>query len=333
MRRTIVTGVRGAATASVVVLALAACGGNLETAGGAGGEFPDGPVTVVVGQDPGGSTDLIGRAVAELASDELGVALPVENRPGANGAVASKEVADSEPDGQTVLVLNASLIAITSLVSPDDAVSLDDFTIITGISRDDYVLVTHPESGLATLGDIAAAGQTLDFATTGVGTGSQLSQQLLFHQMGVQGNDVPFDGGSPALTAVLGKQVDVASIQLGEAYPQIEAGELVPLVVFSPERNAYLPDVPTAVEEGYDVPVSQYRALAVPAGTPDETVAALRSAFEAAFADQGYQDFNEQALLTPHEISGEQVVEEWTAAKEKYESIIEEYDIDLGAAG
>lgn len=317
-----------AATASLV-LALSACGGNL--GGSSAEDFPNGAINLTVGQDAGGSTDLIARALAEPVSDDLGVPVPVMNKPGANGALAAQELAGADADGQELMVINASLIAITSLVvSEDEAVSLDDYEIVTGISQDDYVLVANADSGWDAFEDVEAAGGSVDYATTGVGTGSQLSQELLFNQTDVAGNDVPFDGGSPALTALLGNQVDVTSIQLGEAFPQIEAGEIVPLMVFSAERNQYLEDVPTAEELGYDVPVAQYRAIAAPKGTPQETIDQLKEAFDAAFETGAYQDFNTNALLTPYQVDGDEVVADWTEQRETYQALIEEYGIDMG---
>jgi tripartite-type tricarboxylate transporter receptor subunit TctC len=311
-------------------LSVAACGGNL-SGGGGGDAFPSGPVTVAVGQDPGGSTDLIGRALAEAAADDLGVAMPVVNTPGANGALAANEVAGEEPDGHNLLVLNASLAAITPLaVGEDEAVSVEDFEIVTGVSRDDYVLVVPAASDVTTLDDLADSGDELKFGTTGVGTGSQLAQELLFAQADIPAEAVPFDGGAPTLTALLGEEVDVAAIQLGEAIGQIEAGELTPLVTFAAERNEYLPDTPTAVEEGYDAEVAQYRAIAAPKGTPQEVVDRLREAFQAAFASEDYQRFNEENLLTPHEVDGAQITEEWGTALEDYRATTEEYGIDLG---
>lgn len=197
-----------------LALSLAACGGNVGGGAAAEGEFPgDEPITVLVGQDPGGSTDLIARALAEEVSDDLGVPVTVENRPGANGALAAQELASAEPDGHTLMVYNGSLAYITPLaVAEGEAPDIADYEIVTGISQDDYVLVTAPSSGFSTVEDLAAAGRPITFGTTGVGTGSQLSQELLFAQAGIDATAVPFDGGSPTLTAVLGGQVDVASI-------------------------------------------------------------------------------------------------------------------------
>ncbi|MGH1565401.1 Bug family tripartite tricarboxylate transporter substrate binding protein [Mumia sp. DW29H23] len=334
MRRRTLTRTAAAAGAFLLASAVAGCGGNLGGDDEASADnFPDGAVTLMIGQDPGGSTDLIGRALADPASKDLDESMPVVNRPGANGAVAAKELEGKPADGQNLMVINASLIAITPLaVSEDEVVDIEDYEVVTGISQDDYVLVANPASGWKTVDDLIKSGKKVNFGTTGVGTGSQLSSQLLFNQAGVAGEDVPFDGGAPAMTAVLGKQVDVASIQLGEAYPQIQAGKLTPLVVFSKERNKYLEDVPTAIESGYDVPVSQYRAIVAPKGTPEETIDRLEEAFQAGFDDPAYQEFNEKNLLTPHEISGDEVVEEWTAARDSYAELVEKYDIDMGDA-
>lgn len=319
---------------AALALGLSACGGNLgsESADEAVENFPSGAINLTIGQDPGGSTDLIGRALASPVSDDLGVAMPVVNLPGANGALAAQELATKEPNGQELMVINLSLAAITPLAVPENqAIDIDDYEIVTGISRDDYVLVSNADSDLQSVDDLVAADDTLDYATTGVGTGSQLSSELLFKEADIPGRAVPFDGGSPALTAVLGNQVDVASIQLGEAMPQIKAGKVTPIVTFSEERNEFMPDVPTAVESGYDqVVVSQARAIAAPKGTPDEILEQLADAFTKAFDTQAYKDFNEQNLLTPTEIPGDEVKSTWSEALENYRALTEEYDIDLG---
>lgn len=326
---------RNSALAGVAALALglSACGGNLgsESADEAADNFPSGAINLTIGQDPGGSTDLIGRALAEPVSDDLGVAMPVVNLPGANGALAAQELATKEPNGRELMVINLSLAAITPLAVPEDqAIDIDDYEIVTGISRDDYVLVSNASSDLKTVEDLVDADDTLDYATTGVGTGSQLSSELLFKLAEIPGRSVPFDGGSPALTAVLGNQVDVASIQLGEAMPQIEAGKVQPIVTFSEERNEFMPDVPTAVESGYDVLVSQARAIAAPKDTPQPILDALAESFGKAFETQAYQDFNEKNLLTPAELPGDEIKKNWKEALESYRSLTEEYDIDLG---
>lgn len=320
--------VLGTASA-ITLLALTACG---NVAGGSkdSSKFPSGPISVTVGQAAGGSTDLIARAVAEGASKTLGTPMPVVNKPGANGALATKEVAGKPADGQNLLLVTASLVTITPLaVTADEAVNIDDLDIITGLSQDDYVLVASPQSGFKSIKDVTSAGRNITFGTTGVGTGSQLAQTVLFKQANVQGTDVPFDSGKPALTAVLGNQVELATIQLGEAMPQIQAGKVAPLLVFSEERNTFLPDVPTAKESGYDVPVAQYRAVAAPKGTPQDVKDKLLAAFKETFKSEAYQEFNKKNMLTPKEVSGEEVVTQWKDYAAKYKSLVEKYDISL----
>jgi tripartite-type tricarboxylate transporter receptor subunit TctC len=316
---------------TVLALTLAACGGNLGDGGAAEEEFPSGPVTLLVGQDPGGSTDLIGRALAEKASDTLGVPVTVQNRPGANGALAAKELAGAAPDGRTLMVFVGSLAYITPLaVAPEEAVDINDYAVVTGISQDDYVLVTSPAKGFRTVQDIVAAKRQITFGTTGVGTGSQLCQELLFAQTGIRATAVPFDGGAPTLTAVLGGQVDVGAVQLGEAQEQIRAGKLTPIVTFAQERPTYLPDTPTAIEAGYEVPVQQSRAIAAPKGTPQPVLDELQAAFKSAFGSQEYKDFNAERLLTPNEIPGAELQKQWSESLTTYRGMVERFGIQLG---
>ncbi len=101
-------------------------------------------------------------------------------------------------------------------------------------------------------------------------------------------------------------------------------------MTFAEERPSYLPDTPTAVEEGYDVPVQQSRAIVAPQGTPEEVVDRPEEAFAAAFESEEYQAFNEERLLTPNEVSGDELLEQWNGNLEQYRSLVEEYGIDLG---
>src|SRR5688572_1882549 len=146
----------GLAATAAAGLVLTACGGvETSTGGGGGGDYPSGTVEMYVGASPGGSSDLISRAVSKGLSDELGASFPVINREGANGALAAAEVAKAKPDGSVIAIQNASLFAITPLaVSPDEVTKIDDFDVVYGVSRDDYVLVTNPASGFKTLADI-----------------------------------------------------------------------------------------------------------------------------------------------------------------------------------
>jgi tripartite-type tricarboxylate transporter receptor subunit TctC len=323
-----------AAVATGAALALSACGGVSTTTGGGGdGDYPSGTVEMYVGADPGGSSDLISRQVSQGLSEELGASFPVINKSGANGALAAASVEKAKADGNTISIQNASLFAITPLAVPEDQVtSIDDFDVVGGISRDDYVLVTNSENGWKSIDDLKKAGKKLTYGTTGVGTGAQLSCALTYEVGDIDAEAVPFDGGAPALTALLGNQVDTACLQTGEAIENIKSGKLTALSVYSPERIEFLPDVPTATEQGLDVEVYQYRFLTTPKGTPQDVKDTLLEGLKATFESQEYQDFNEQNSLTPLEVSGDEIVDMLNSDQKRYADLVDEYGIDLGDA-
>jgi tripartite-type tricarboxylate transporter receptor subunit TctC len=323
----------GAVLTSTAALTLTACGGVSSTTGGGGGDgdkYPSGNVEMYVGADPGGSSDLISRAVSKGLSDELGVSFPVINKAGSNGALAAAEVAKAEPDGSIIAIQNASLFAITPLaVAENEVTNIDDFDVVQGVSRDDYVMVANPDGAITSLDDLKKATGKVTFGTSGVGTGSQLSCALLIGSAGAQGEAVPFDGGAPALTALLGGQVDTACLQIGEAIENIKSGKLVPLTVFGPERVDYLPDVPTAQEQGLDVEVAQYRFMTVPKGTPQNVKDTLAEAMQATFKTEEYQSFNKDNSLTPMELPGDEVVAQLEADKQRYAELVKKFGINL----
>ena len=201
-----------------------------------------------------------------------------------------------------------------------------------GVSRDDYVLVASKGSGLTSVDDLSSAKGKITYGTTGVGTGAQLACALTYKVNNTPAEAIPFDGGAPALTALLGDQVDTACLQVGEAIENIKAGKIVPLTVFGPERVDFLPDVPTAQEQGLDVEVAQYRFMTVPKGTPQDVQDTIADAMKATFKTTAYQDFNKQNNLTPLEIPGDEVVAMLEEDKQRYADLVEEYDIDLGDA-
>lgn len=318
--------------ATAGVLALSACSGVKTSASGSddAADYPSGDVEMTVGSSAGGSTDLISRAIAQGLGSELDTAFPVVNKPGANGTLNAAELMTAPADGSKLSVQNASLFAITPLaVGEDEVTDIEDFDVLYGVSRDDYVLVTSKASGFTSIDDLADAGKQITFATTGVGTGSQLSSVLLFKTAGIDARAVPFDGGAPALTALLGNQVDVSTMQVGEAIENVESGKVVPLTTFADERLEQMPDVPTAKEQGVDVSVSQYRFLTAPKGTPEEVEKKLIDALQATFESEEYQKFNERNALTPMEIPGDEVVTQLEEDKERYAELAEEYDVDL----
>jgi len=188
-------------------------------------------------------------------------------------------------------------------------------------------------SGFRTIQDMQNADRMVRYGTTGVGTGAQLSAALLFKQTDVPGEPVPFDSGAPALAAVLAGEVDIAVIHVGEAIESVRSGKLLPLAVFGPDRNTYLPEVPTVQEQGVDAEVTQYRFMTVPKGTPRYVKDALVDGLKATFDSEAYRKFNEQNSFTPMEIPGDEVLAQLNEDKARYAELVQRNGIDLHVAG
>ena len=298
------------------------------------GVWPSGTVEMLVGYAAGGSSDLVSRAVARGLSADLDGDFRVTNREGDNGAKAAAQLAAAPANGSVISIQNASLYTITPLaVSPESVVDIADVDVVHGISSDNYVLVANHASGFRTFADMKAADRTIRYGTAGVGTGAQLAGALLMHGADLPSQAVPFGSGAPNLAAVLAGEVDVAITQIGEAIENIESGKLVPLMVFSPQRISFLPDVPTVQEEGHDISVAQYRFMTVPRGTPKVITENLVEALKATFGSDAYRQFNELNSLTPMEIPGDQVLAKLEADKRRYAELVAQNGIDLHDAG
>ncbi|MDP9408681.1 MAG: tripartite tricarboxylate transporter substrate binding protein [Actinomycetota bacterium] len=305
-----------------MALLLAGCGGVSTGSGSsteAAASYPQRPVEFVIPFAPGGSTDLIGRAATKQIAEPLGQSVVVVNRAGAGGAVGTREAVDSEPDGYKVALAPTSLFTITPLVRKDPTgVELDNMEIVTGLTRENLVLVVPADSPIKTVADLKTQGKTLTYGHSGVGTGTHFSGLLLLGSAGVPFQDVPFDGSGPSVNALLGKQVDMAFTQVAESIKQVQAGDLRHVAIFSEERSEQLPDVPTVKEEGFDLTVDQVRFIAAPKGTPQPALDKLRDAFLASTQDPAYGDFLEENFIERAEISGEEI-------REKVETDLEEY--------
>lgn len=321
---------RGGAAAGAVTL-LSGCG-LVSTSGmlGAGDRFPARNIETSIGFEPGGSTDLLGRGLVEVATEELGRAMPVVNKPGANGALAASELTRAPADGHFIGIVNASTVMITPFAVPErEAVHLDELGLVLGTTRDDYVLVAHPSSGIGDVSDLTRLDRTVSYGTTGHGSGAQFAAALLFSGTGIEGADIPFGGDAPAITAILGSQVDVASVQFSAAFEYVSSGELTPLAVFSEERNPRLPDAPTALEQGVEAVVSQYRLVCTPPGVPQDNLDVLVEAFTAAARSDRFLELCEQLVVLPDVYPDEEIRSLVETSRDRYGQQLEEYGIDL----
>ena len=287
------------ATLALLSLVAAACGndddGGAATGGGDAEGYPEQNITFVVPFSAGGPTDTVTRLIAEPMAEELGGQIVVQNVEGAGGTVAAGQVAQAEPDGYTVLMHHIGMSTAPALYADLGYVPLEDFETVGLVTEVPMTIVARRDLEPETLEELAdyvtENADTVTYANAGIGSSSHLCGLLFQEAIGVKLQEVPYEGTGPALTDLVGGQVDFMCDQTTNTTGQIEAGEVKAYAVTTPERVESLPDLPTTAEAGLpDVEVSVWHGLYVPAGTPEDIVQRLSDALKVALADQGVID-------------------------------------------
>ena len=253
--------------------------------------WPDKPVTLVVPFPPGGSTDLIARTLAPKLQEKLGGTFITDNKAGATGTIGAGFVARATPDGHTLLVssLGPFVIAPHLLAKvPYDA--LKDFDYITVAVQAPNVLVVPTSSPHKSMADVLAFQKSnpdkMTFASSGNGSSDHLTAELFWLQTGTTGIHVPYKGGGPVMSDLLGGQVDSSFMNINTAMPQILAGKLRALAITSAKRSPLLPHVPSLQELGIkDANVYSWQAIAAPRGLPADVKTKLHAAIVAGLND------------------------------------------------
>jgi tripartite-type tricarboxylate transporter receptor subunit TctC len=244
--------------------------------------FPSKPVHVIIPFVAGGSSDIVGRAIASKFQELLGQPAVVENKPGANGAIAAEYVAKSAADGHTILVGSIGVFSINSALFKDlryDPVR--DFAPISLAVTTPNVLITKPTLPAKSVKELIEADKKgkLSYCSSGTGSSDHLTAELLKQISGGGAIHVPYRGGAACQTDIMGNQVDYSFQNLGAVTNYIKGGRMKALAVTAKSRHPQLPDVPTIVEAGFpDVIVTSWQAAAAPAKTPREVVAKLNDA-------------------------------------------------------
>lgn len=266
----------------LALLSLAACGNPPSGEPSADAAYPTHPITIVVTFPPGGGTDLLARRIGASLQEQLGQPVVVENRPGASGNIGARVVAESPPDGYTLLMVNSSFAINPGVYRNPGFSPARDFTAVINVAFVPSVFVVPAGSGLHGLEDALAAaraGKPLPFASCGNGTPQHLAGEMLARAAGVSLQHVPYKGCGPALTDVTAGQVDMGVVTASSAAPLIAAGKLRALAVTSPARSPLLPAVPTVAEQGVaGYALDQWHGLLAPAATPPAVVARLNAA-------------------------------------------------------
>jgi tripartite-type tricarboxylate transporter receptor subunit TctC len=262
------------------------------------------PITWVVPYPPGGSTDVLGRSIAQRLDGLLATTVIVENKPGATGTIGAALVARTAPDGLTLLGTSIGPQAIAPHMMgklPYDPIA--SFAPVITIGTIPHILVVGARQPYASVRDLVnaalAAPGTLAFASGGTGTILQMQGELLQRQTGAKFLHVPYKGDTPALQDVLGGQVQFMFAPAAAALPHVKSGALRALAATSAARLPALPDTPTMAEEGFkDFVVEQWQAVFAPAGTPAAVIDRLNGTIGQAIRSPGVAELADKLGIT-----------------------------------
>ncbi len=267
---------------AVTIIALAAGSLGTATAQAAAPRFPAKPIRIIVGFPPAGAADIFARIVGQRLSEAWGQPVIVDNRPGAGSTLGSEIASQSTPDGHTLLAVSASYATSAGLYKKLKFDPVRSFAPLTMLAANPNVLVAHPSVAFKTARELIAAAKTSPgkFTMGSAGTGSitHLTGELFTHMAGITVTHVPYKGGGPNLTALLGGEIQLTVLSVPASIGMVKTNRLRALGVTSARRSPALPDVPTIAESGvpgYEA-VNWYGMLA-PAATPAATVATLNA--------------------------------------------------------
>jgi tripartite-type tricarboxylate transporter receptor subunit TctC len=244
--------------------------------------YPNKPIKMVVPFPAGGTVDFFARVIAPKLSDALGQQVLVENRSGAGGNIATEFVAKSPADGYTLLMGSEIVsinISLYSKLGYDPVKDLDPVVLVGTVPN---ILIVSPEFPASSLKQLIAKAKAepgkLSFASTGQGTSSHLSSELMKSMAGVDILHVPYKGGPPAIADLIGRQVSMMFINIPTGMPQVKAGKVKVLAVSSKQRVPQIPDVPTVDEAGLKgFETSAWSGVYAPAGTPQPVIVRLNA--------------------------------------------------------
>lgn len=274
--------------------------GVLCFAGGAFASYPEKPVTIIVPSNAGGGTDTMARLVAKFAEEHLGQPIIIVNKPGAGGQIGFEYIARAKADGYTIGCIYTPHVA--AHVSAGRAkYTMDSFAPIANVVTDPGILVVYPDSPFKTLKELVEYAKEnpgkMTASTSGPGGDDDFALRQLEKAAGISVNAVPSKGSGDQKAAIMGGHLDMAFMNVSQIDAQLESGELRALGVMTKNRWRTLPEVPTCVEEGYEVFSDSSRGFAAPAGIPEDVMAKIVEAFEAALKDPEFIQASKGQLL------------------------------------
>ena len=261
---------------------LCACGAGLLASPALAQTYPAKPIKLVVGYPAGGAVDIVARTMGQTLSASMGQPFVIENKPGAGTNIAVKYVIDSPADGYTLMLAANALAANMSLYQPTPFDAEKDLTPIALVGRVPVVLAVNAATGPATLAKLIELAKakpgSVNYASPGNGSTPHMAVELFQATAGISMSHVPYRGGGPAITDVIGGQLPMVAVNALEVLPHVKSGRLRVLAVLSPNRAATLPDVPTMAESGFPgFEASVWYGLVAPAATPKAVVLRLHT--------------------------------------------------------
>lgn len=255
-----------------------------------GAEFPTKEIQIIVPWAAGGATDLIFRALATPASKEFGKAVVIVNKPGGGGAVGYTEGAQAKPDGY---VLTAAVTPLTILPHQvSTAFTYKSFEPILNVVSDPSMFLVRADAPWKSLQEFIEFAkknpEMITVGNSGAGGGVHLVAVAFEKKLGVKFNHIPFSGGGPSVTALLGGHVNAVSVSPPEGINHVQAGKLKIMALFAEKRLEMFPNVPTVKEQGIDFVMGMWRGLVAPKGTPPEVIKRLHDGFKKAMEDPGF---------------------------------------------
>ena len=242
-------------------------------------KYPDKPIKIIVPYPPGGSTDTLGRAIAQKLQEKWGQPVLVENKPGASTLIGSTLVAKSPPDGYTLLVGVSNHTTNPAMQASMPFDTLKDLTAVSLLARAPVLAVANPNYPASNIKELIALGKAgkikLDYGSAGAGSMTHLTAELIKKQTGLELTHILYKGGTPAMLDVMSGHLAMTFATLGQVQPQLKASKLKALGISSENRYASMPDIPTFKEQGLDVVTTEWFGLLAPAGTPPSVIAKL----------------------------------------------------------
>ena len=299
--------------------------------GAAAQDFPDKPPRLVVAYPPGGPADIAARIVAEQLSVQLPQRMVVDNRPGAGGIIGTEVVANAAPDGYTLLLSGNNIAIAQALSAAPRYDSSQSFVHIAQIATLPTGVFVSAQSPFDTFRDLVAFARTnpdkLTYASGGNGTPSHLAMEMLKRNAGIHVRHIPYKGTPPAVTDLIGGQVDMLVTSIAGPIEQVKAGRLKILAVSSPERLDQLPQVPTIAETVPGYAFETWLAISAPRGTPPGVVQKLAAEIERALKDPAVVKRMTDAGLRASYLSPERTTARMSGDLRTFSQVIKDADI------